>query len=162
MNVDRIRALAAYLRQPLPPTRQFDMLLYGYSKYDFSNGYSDEHPCGTAGCIAGHAVMLFGAVPDEALLPQTSPDDPRSGIERLVAAGCKNNNLGVFGMACDLLGIDLADTSGGVSSNYRLAERLFVPDVPYSFGEITPAVAADVLDNLADTGTVVWPDKIDG
>jgi hypothetical protein len=41
----------------------------------------------------------------------------------------------------------------------KQARNLFFPEVYEKYGHITPAEAAGVLRNLAETGEVVWPHK---
>ena len=138
MNVDRIREMAAYLRQPLPPTRRFDMSIYGDSFIAPGN----DAPCGTVACIAGHAVMLFGdALQFE--LRQRAEGDPRSDIERLVAT-----TGSVPDQAQKLL--DLANWE---------ASALFCPVGDLT--GITASDAADTLEHFADTGRIDWGDGED-
>jgi thiamine biosynthesis protein ThiC len=43
------------------------------------------------------------------------------------------------------------------------AEALFTPDSEkVDYGAVTPAIAADVLDHLRETGEVVWPREVAG
>lgn len=146
MNVKNIRKLARHLRRK-EMADHFNMRSYANIFLDpeqtSSIGDLDakwfDYPakeiineCGTVACIAGHAAILI------------NPDANLDHIER----NARN-------IASKYLGLKNEDMETqlfhGIGYNGRQSA---------DWSKITASIAADVLDNLADTGEVVWPDKV--
>ena len=127
MDTDKIRKLAKHIRSlPRVPHRH----VQHDPKVAMLRGFSMEefrYPCGSPACIAGWAVALFG-------------DDLLNSGNTLFDAGL------ILGLAP------------------HTAMSLFTPEVPYAQfssspgerGHISPEFAANVLDHLADYGSVCW------
>lgn len=137
MNIERLNILADYIEKQMPETRVFNMAVFG----DFVR--SDDHPCKTAACIGGHAVMLFGDAPDG----WTKPDSLPAAMSRVEAwVGDPGGAKCIGELAADLLGLKPAAAAG-----LFLPHGIFLPD-------ITPSDAARTLRHLARTGRVDWSD----
>ena len=132
MNTDRILILANFI-ESLPDER-LDMHLWASDGDDENLDQATAtvlHNCGTAACIGGWTEALFN--PDALQFRGTrglwSPDAP-----------LPKDSAGT------LLGLTVAQ-----------AHDLFMP--PHTSGawsDITPAIAADTLRRLAETGQVEW------
>lgn len=123
MNIANINRLADYLDalNEAAPGR-FNM-----------NQWYAEHPCGTVGCIAGHAMVLL---------------DPKGAIW-----GWKPSHAAAH------LGLDIASSP----KHDDIAEELFAPDevdlkeaCGHDYRSIRANHAAKVLRHLAATGKVDW------
>ena len=63
MNAERLRLLADHIEK-VGAEGRFDMTTYAIVPNDGRGVTVEEIRCGTVGCIAGHAVLLFGSNED--------------------------------------------------------------------------------------------------
>ena len=120
MNKERIMEIA-------------DLIETGHERMVFDMGvFGDEHPCGTAACIAGWTVARFGENDD------TKEIDHRRPVL----------NFDVFDDALSVLGLSFPE-----------ARQLFAPNEErdgVSMTEVTASHAVRTLRHLAETGEVDW------
>lgn len=133
MRKDRIKELAAHLKKcewsSAGPGKAEDNSHFRLARWQFD--------CGAPGCIAGHAVALFGnlqRLPSD----EAGPSIFRQAKELLDLTAFEANRLFIP---------DDTHSSGGVS--FRLFEDRGLSD-------IAPKEAAKVLEYLAETGAVEW------
>ena len=109
-----------------------DLIETGHERMVFDMGvFGDEHPCGTAACIAGWTVARFG----------------ESGRAKKIDHRRPLNAL-FFDGALSVLGLSFPE-----------AQRLFAPNEErdgVSMAEVTAPHAVRTLRHLAKTGKVDW------
>ena len=110
-----------------------DLIEAGHERMVFDMGvFGDEHPCGTAACIAGWTVARFG------WNGRAMKIDHRRPVL----------NFDVFDDALSVLGLSFPE-----------AQRLFAPNEErdgVSMAEVTAPHAVRTLRHLAKTGKVDW------
>ena len=111
-----------------------DLIEAGHERMVFDmEVFGDEHPCGTAACIAGWTVARFGE------------NDDAEEIDHRRPLGDGDD---VFDGALSVLGLSFPE-----------AQRLFAPNERrdgVSMSEITAEHAVRTLRHLAETGEVDW------
>lgn len=145
MNNEILLKTADAIEQSSVPDLVFDMTTFGQKTY---SDYG-ETECGTAGCIAGWIVAINDGTEAyheyiKDIGERFPPRMPKTIPER----------------AIEILGVTKDD------KNYLLLDNLFIGEaadgdgLSVSLWRVTPEIAANVMRQLAMTGTYIWPEEI--